>query len=221
MPTTLHVLTPKVDYPRSSQRNNINAAIVALCNDLGINPNTITPTAPNANPTSVNNYLNMLAYIFLNMTGGYNYNNPGASNNWSTAGVPMRKILGGGGGGNTIAGNSGEVCCYCRDADLQSGAQSAYAIMGYSGTLSNLYIETLTSQPGTGSLVFQSYVIGYSTVAGPVVTVAAGGGAAIASSSASPITFNPGDKILVLATNNASTTSAQIGQVTMELDQTG
>ena len=48
MPTVLHVLTPNVDYPRSTQRNELNPAIVALCSDLGINPYTISPTAPNA-----------------------------------------------------------------------------------------------------------------------------------------------------------------------------
>ena len=155
------------------------------------------------------------------MTGGYNYNNPGASNNWSTAGVPMRKILGGGGGGATIAGH-GAMYAVLPGRGLQSGAQNAYAMMGYSGTLAKLYIETLTSQPGTGSLVYQSYVYANATATpGPVITVAAGGGAAIASSSASPIAFNPGDRIMVLINNNASTTSAGVGQVTMELDQTG
>ena len=213
MPTELPVLTPAVEYPKSSHRNNANRAVESICYDMGTNPKSISdavmPTT--ATPASVAVILDNFANIFKTMTGAAN---------WYSAAVPRRTFIGGGGNGSTVPA-SGNRYVNLNNRGLTNGGESnIYIIIPTQCNLTKFYIETLTAQGGGGSLIFQVRKNGIA-IAPFTITIAAGGGAAVRNSS-SNVAFQAGDVLSVLASNtDAGAASAQISGFTLELDQVG
>ena len=163
-------LTDGVSIP-SAQDNNLPAREVEGARSvLGDNPYTITDTfnpALNPTPLTVAQYLDYLAYIVKTATG---------ASAWYNSAVPLRQTLFGTGGGSTVAGSSTSYLGFFQK-DLNATEANQRIVIPYACTLFSVSVQTLTSQPAGGSLVFTFMKNGVTT--GYAFTYAAGAGASI------------------------------------------
>jgi hypothetical protein len=83
-------------------------------------------------------------------------------------------------------------------------------------TAKNFIVRTATAQPGTGSLVLTVRKNGVDTAL--VITIAAGGAAGNYSNTVNSVSFAAGDRIAFRLVNNASSASAQIAPLAVEME---
>lgn len=109
-----------------------------------------------------------------------------------------------------------------------SGGTNYYSLVGASsteagvqvtvptkGTISNLYLSTSSSQPGTGTYVITLRQNG--TSSSIVVTISAGGGAAVYSDTSHSLAVNAGDLINIQGKNNATSNAATISYLSFKI----
>lgn len=207
---TFPVHGAKTEYPKSADRNVPNREIEAICAELGVNPKTITDaTTPASTPASVAAYLDMLATIFKTMTG---------ATNWYGSAVPIRRMLGGGGNGSTVAASTTSFIGPFLNAPSTTENLTC-AVMPYDGTITRLYVVTLTAQPASGSLVF-SFRVNQVDSGSITLTVAASEAAGTKTATGS-VAFKKGTRLGLKVVNNATGVSAQIGFWSAEINQVG
>lgn len=198
-----------------AQDNNLTAREVEGARSvLGDYPQGISAPyynpALNPTPMTVGKYLNYLASIVTTMTGAVD---------WASAAVPLRQTLFGSGGGSTVAGSSTSYLGFFQQG-LNATEANQRIVVPYACTLWNLSVQTLTSQPAGGSLVFTFMKNGSST--GYAFTYPAGGGASIQYAQiVGGYAVAAGATLDVKIVNSSGSTSAQIGAVSIELDQAG
>ena len=202
----------------SAADNNVpNAEIVAAATEFGLNPQSIDDTVtPGASPASVANVLDMFANI-VKVNGGVS--------GWQKSAVPAKMIFFGNGAGATVPLST---TYYANQFGRGLNATEAYArmIMTYPGTFAvqSFWVETLTAQPATGSLLFAlfkngTYAYGWETQIG---NSAAAGVYHIPIAILSIPTFAANDGVsLILQNADSASASAHIGAWSLVFTQVG
>lgn len=196
----------KLEYPKSADRNDPNREIEAICTELGVNPKTISAVAPGASPTSVAQYLDMIASAIQTMTG---------VSNWYNGDVPMRKTLGWNGLGNTVAASATRFVGF---GSIESAASRALVIIPFKCNAVSLYVRTTSTQPFDGSLTFTLRI--FTTLSSLVVSVPPNGVNNVYSAT-DTIAINAGDRLVIEAKNLSASASAGVGGVSLQINQTG
>lgn len=125
------------------------------------------------------------------------------------------QVIGGNGNTNTTAASGTDYLGLF--GSYHTNLNRARTVIPFAGTLSNLYVRTLTAQPAGGSLVYTLYVNGVGSVL--TVTVGAGAAAGVVSDTTHTVALAAGDDVALQAVNNAgAAVSAAHGAWSLQFD---
>ena len=198
------------DIVKAADISVANREIEAIRMAIGDNPvklnDSISPTSPP--PTNINQYLSMLGNIVKTMTGAVN---------WYNANVPLRSMFFLNGLAQTVPGAS----TYYAGAfsyGLSATENLMRCPLPYAGTLTQIKLFTLSTQPAVLGMVVTWEKNGADTAA--TLTVPGG---AVSGRFSGPvsISYAIGDTLSIKLANANALASAQIGAIGFEFDQAG